>query len=419
LSLYSFAQEGIAYHFYPEIPQQNIINSIVDSATKFSVSGMGYTHLLSNTFSLGETSTVSGNERLIDLDLAKDKLKDINMQEFSAELNVLHLEYYLKNLVLKAGYNQKNLAQVSYPKELYQLMADGNAQFIGQTVSLNPTAEISSYHELYGGFSWQMGKLRVGANLKFISGIANLHTERNAIALTTSDEIYQLEFVTDYEVQTSGILDYNSYDDVLLEFNRAGFNSPFIGNYGYGIDLGLDYFISKETRLFASVQNIGSIKWDLRGTSYKSNGTFNYNGIDIIDYIGIVDEPSFRDSLEALLQVEETDLDYNVATPVSLIAGFQHDLGNGLDFGALINARRISDVLDNAVAVNLRKEIKPWLTLGASYTNRFGTYDNIGLSAMVEYRIFRAFISTENVLSVYDPLGKRNFSVSAGGSIRL
>lgn len=413
------AQEGISYHFYPELAQQNIINSKVDSNLTLSISGFGYTHLLSNTFSLGDVSTVSGNERIIDLDMAKDQLKDNNLQEFSAELNVLHIEYYLSNLSLKAGYNQKNFAQASYPKELYALMADGNVQFIGQTVTLDPSVEISSYHEIYGGFSFQMDKLHLGANLKFLSGIGNLHTEKTNIALSTSDEIYQLEFVTDYEVQTSGVLDYNSYDDIVLEFNRAGFKSPFIGNYGYGIDLGLDYYFNDKSRVFASVQNLGSMTWDLRGTSYKSEGTYAYNGIDIIDYLGIDDEPSFRDSLESLLQVEESDLDYQVATPITITAGIQYDLGNGLDVGALINSRKVAGTSDHAIGLHLRRQFASWLTLGGSYTNRFQTYENIGLSALIKFWRLQGFISTENVLSVYDPLGRRNFSLSGGVSFRF
>jgi len=359
MPLFSSAQEGIAYHFYPELPQQNILNAAKDSTSRYSVSGFGYTHLLSNTISIGDVSTVSGNERTFDLDLARDKIKDHNMQEFSSELNVLHIEYYLNKWTLKAGYNQKNLLQLAYPKELYSLMADGNAQFIGQNVELNPSAEISSAHEIYGGLSIEMSKLSIGANFKFISGIANLHTERNSISLETSEDIYQLTLDTDVELQTSGVLNYTSYDDVILEYKRANFSEMFIGNYGYGVDIGLDYKLDSKSRLFASVQNIGSIKWDLRGTSYTSTGENGYAGIDIVDYLNIDDSASFRDSLEALLKVEETDIDYTVNTPITMLAGIQYDLGGGLDIGVLVSSRTIADQRDNAIGLNVRKQINP------------------------------------------------------------
>ncbi len=414
ISLHLTAQEGMSYHFYPELAQQNILNAKVDSARSYTISAMGYTHILSNGFSLGDVSTLNGNERTIDLDLAKDKINDINLQEFSSELNILHIEYYLKRLTLKAGYNQKNFLQVSYPKELYQLMANGNAQFIGQAVSLDPVSEINAYHEIYLGYGLDFGKLSLGANFKFLSGISNLHTAKNNLQLATSDDIYQLELQADYELQTSGVLNYTSYDDVVLEFNRTGFSSPFIGNYGYGLDLGLDFDLNEDTRIFASVQNLGTIKWDLRGTSYSSEGSFNYDGIDVIDYIRLEDGASFRDSLEALLQVAEADLDYNVSTPVQYLAGLQYYLGNGLDLGALVTSRTIAGENDTAIALHARKKIKPWLTLGSSYTNRFSTYENLGLSAMIEWRNIRALVLTENILSVFDPLGKRNFSLGGG-----
>ncbi len=411
------AQEGISYHFYPEMAQQNIINSVQDSSAKFSVSGMGYTHLLSNSISIGDISILNGNERTIDLDLAKDLIKDQNLQEFSSELNLIHIEYYLDKMTLKGGYNQKNYLQVSYPRELYSLLADGNAQFIGQQVTLSPSAEISALHEFYGGISLQLSNLRIGANLKFISGISNLHTERNLIQLETSDDIYQLGLNTDVELLTSGVLTYNSYDDVILEFNRAGFSGMFLGNYGFGIDLGLDYSLSEKTRVFSSVQNIGSVLWDLRGTSYKSEGESRYEGIDIIDYLGIDDSASFRDSLEALLEVVETDVDYTAATPFTIVAGFQHKLGASFDIGALVNSRSIAGQRDNAIGINIRKQLKNWLTIGSSYTNRFGTYDNVGLSAMIEYKGMKGLVLTENIMSVFDPLGKRNFSLAGGFSI--
>jgi len=410
-------QEGIAYHFYPELSHQNIINPKVDSSLRLSVSAFGYTHLLSNSVSIGDVSVLEGNVRTIDLDLSKDKIKEQNMQEFSAELNVLHLEYYLNNIILKGGYNQKNYLQLSYPKAFYSVMADGNAQFIGQNISLDPHAEITSLHEFYGGFSIQFSKLSLGANLKYLSGISNLHTENNRLELETSDDVYQLQLNTNIELQTSGVLTYNSIDDVLLEFNRAGFSGLFIGNYGYGLDLGVDYNFSKDSRIFASLQNLGSIKWDLRGTSYTSTGEKSYDGIDVIDYIGIDDTASFRDSIESLLEVVESDLDYNVNTPPNLIVGIQYYLGNGIDVGALINSRTIAGDRDNAIGLNIRKEITPWLSIGSSYTNRFNTYENLGISVLLTSRNFKALLSTENMLSVYDPINKRNFSVGGGLSL--
>lgn len=416
-ALHGNAQEGIGYHFYPELPHQNILNPEVDTSVSWTISGSLYNHLISNSITIGEISTLEGNVRTFDFDLGKEKTKSRNIHEFSKETNYLNLQYGLGELLLRGGYNQKSYVQIAYSKELFDLLADGNASFIGQAINLNPNAEVSTIHEFYLGFSKDFSGLRVGANLKFLSGSENLHTQNDEMVLTTADEIYQLAFQNNYELQTAGVLSYNSYDDVVLNYSSGGFSNMFNTNYGFGLDLSLDYYFSDGHRLFASIQDLGSVKWDFQATSYKSVGTFEYAGLDILEYLNTEDDVALQDSLESLLQVEETDMDYSVSTPTTIIAGFQYVLDTKTDVGVLVNARTIANEQEFTLAANVRRRVHKNIQLGVSYNNRLSTYDNLGLSALIDYRNIQLLFVTDNILALIDPIEKRNFSLMLAAAI--
>ena len=61
--------------------------------------------------------------------------------------------------VVQAGHAIRLNSNLTYSKELIQLLWGGNAQFIGQTIQIAPTTNTFDWHEISVGLSRNLGKI--------------------------------------------------------------------------------------------------------------------------------------------------------------------------------------------------------------------------------------------------------------------
>lgn len=203
------------------------------------------------------------------------------------------------------------------PEELARLLYQGNAQYIGQEIALDNEFYGRAWQEVGLGLSRKLGNLSVGARVNFLFGNFDASTAQNQnnLSLYTDEEIYALQFQTDYRVNNSGGFNYNGFDDISFE-NQ----DDFITGRGIGLDLALNY--QTELLQIALVgRNIaGTIDWDTSPVNYTSNGTIDYNGQDFNTLIDN-DNVSFEnlvDSLENVLEFDETNEAYSTRLPTDL-----------------------------------------------------------------------------------------------------
>ena len=209
------------------------------------------------------------------------------------------------------GYNTIGLnlrANVSavIPGSLFQLAKEGpkNATYDISDFS----AHADSYAEIALGHSRQItDKLRVGAKLKFLVGLANIDAEFDKASLTLGEDSWTA--VTNATVQTSikGFT-YQTEDKMRgaegeqtkhTYVSDVDIDNTGINGFGLAVDLGAEYKLNDDWTFSLALIDLGFIKW-------KNNVVASTNGdrtFDTDTYIFNVDDEesnSFENELDRL-----------------------------------------------------------------------------------------------------------------------
>ena len=410
------AQTEQLFHLTRRSPQVVWTNPAMFSPYKTSLGSSSYGSIASNSFSLadfadrvpGEGYTISASNVVDDLNGNQYLTVD---EHFGLLLNIAR-EKYQWGLSFRAV--QSNFALV--PEETVLLLANGNGQFIGESVNIAPDFAISYYNEFAAHGAYKIGNLSLGARARLIIGGVNSSTERNTIELFTNPEYYQLEFTTDYSINTTGLV---TYDPATGNFGIS--DSPFEdfinNNNGFAFDLGATYEVGK-LFLAASATNIGSIRWDGgRSQTFETQGTFVYEGLAFDEF---EDEESFGelvDSLGGILEFQTSDANYVTALPSRYYGSARYDINDKWSTGFLLygEQRRGQFIPGATLAVN--RHFGETFTLGTSLGLRNGSYGNVGLNVDVKLWILHGFLVTDNILGLVNPTGFSTANIRFGANL--
>ena len=410
------AQTEQLFHLTRRSPQVVWTNPAMFSPFKTSVGSSSYVSIASNSFSIadfadripGEGYTISASNIVDDLNGNQYLAID---EQFGLLLNFAR-EKYQWGLSYRAV--QSNFALV--PEETVLLLANGNGQFIGESVNIAPDFAISYYNEFAAHGAYKLGNLSLGARARLIIGGVNSSTERNQIELFTNPEYYQLEFTTDYSINSTGLV---TYDPDTGDFGIS--DSPledFINNNnGFAFDLGATYEMGKFF-FAASATNIGSIRWDgERSQVYESQGTFVYEGLAFDEFEDEEALGDLVDSLGGILQFQTTNTDYVTALPSRYYGSARYDINDKWSTGFLLygEQRRGEFIPGATLAVN--RHFGDVFTLGTSLGLRNGSYSNVGLNVDVKLWILHGFVVTDNILGLVNPTGTSTANVRFGANL--
>lgn len=315
---------------------------------------------------------------------------------------------------------------VDYPKELPQLLLQGNSQFIGETITLDNDIQITGYHSLGFGFGYTFDNLTIGAKAKFLSGFADATTDDNAnsISLYTDPDIYQLTLNSNYILNTASAIDYNNVFNSTLDLNYRFselFTEPFFsGNTGWAFDLGANYEMEKLS-VSASIIDLGRINWNTDADRLTSVTNTQYDGFDISGEItGTGNGGSFQnalDSLEDALDFVKTETTYSSKLPLKTYLSGQYQLTDKYKIGAVYSFEKFRSRSNHAIAIGGNAQFKKWLNVGLTYAIINDRYDNLGTNLTLQTNSFQAFMVTDNIISLFDVGNSQAFGVRFGGSL--
>jgi len=398
------AQMGHNFLQFDDVSGMYQLSPKIDTSSKLTISTTAGVSYLSNSINLGDISTKENGIRLIDFGLGHESLKANNYFNYQNDLNFLHLDYKLSNSsILRFGLNYKSRVQADYTRELFQLLGDGNEQFVGETIPIGAKAHLVAMHQIYLGLQKRVSNFDFTVQLKFISGLNHFRTTNSDISLSTSDDIYQVALASEFNVVTSKALKYNDVDDLSFEFNSIDFSNPFKNNFGYAIDLGVKYHFNKNSFIFINAYDLGSVKWSNLTRTYASNVNTDYEGLDVAEYFETEDEVLLIDSLRSLLQIEETLEDYSSSLSRTIAAGVQYGIND--HWTGTLNVSLLDIAGSNTMYFTLgsQRQLTEQLILGATYSYFGGSHSaglNIGyrpipyLSLRFSTDSFRSLLST-------------------------
>lgn len=355
----------------------------------------------------------------IDLDKWIDRLDDRNTILADIEIYTLSVSYRKNEHQFGLHHASRTFASASYPKQLAEVIAGGNAQFIDQTINIGPSGRALSFQEIGFSYGYHQPTWSVGVRAKWLHGLQHVETMEDRISLYTNPEIYQLTLDVDYRIRQAGILTIEDGDVFLFEPTTPLHKFAFTRNNGWAFDLGASWRFADKWTASTSLMDLGSILWNTNSVEYHSEGSFTYEGVDIRDVLGV---DSFRfeeplDSLRERLGFEESPVTYRTRLPMRWLTTLHYDI-NDKNRLTLIGAYRANEKRTDDVAIAVQWNTQPldWLSLGLQYAIQNDQYDHWGVNAAFDLRWVQFYLWTDNAFHIFR---KDRVHVNGGAGLLL
>lgn len=369
-----------------------------------------------------------GDRTILDLGKAIDKLEPQNEVFYDQRFELLSIGARLPgDIYLQAGFATRLNATVDYPKSLAELFWYGNAPYIGQTLNAGFSANTFDWHELSFGLAHRFGKvLTFGGRAKFLSGISMLVTDENhsAVSVYTDPDIYQLTLNSDYGFHSSRTISAIDTSGLGFDLVRNQLKNGFSSNNGWAFDLGAQLKVGQKLTLDVSVLDLGgSISWKKNTNYFRSQGTFEYNGVEIpgSDIInGTTDSLDFTaalDSLNDVLQFEKSAAEFTTKLPTRIYLGATFQLTERWAVGAVLHHQKSERRSATSVGVNAQWAPVKWISLGAMYSVNDQSAANLGFSLILKPGPVQLFVLSDNALNALTPYGSSAVNFRFGGAV--
>ena len=350
----------------------------------------------------------------IDLDALTDNNSiDINVS------NPIGFGFKKDKWAFNAHYSPTISSQVSFNKDFIGFITQGNAAYTGQTLNLDPRFDLSFYQEFGIGVSREvLGIFNVGVRGKFLLGTLNINTLQSNLALTTSDDIYQLDAAANYQLQLTGLPQINTLDD----FNSIDSNSlSLVGNNGFAFDIGVTMNVGEMLHLGVSVLDIGSINWENNSYQYGLSSEFTFEGVDALDFLSGSNSSNLLDTLNfdniVNLSSNSTTYTTNINTKTYITARLK--LGEKLYLNGVLRNEFTPNGIRTGFGVGAQKQFGKILNVGAMYSIQNNSFANIGANLVLKLGPAQVFIITDNLLPVINQWQVSNTNVRLGANITL
>lgn len=287
------------------------------------------------------------------------------------------------------GINLRTNIGVTVPGSLFRLAKEGPANTTYDISDFNAHAD--AYVELALGHSRKLDdKLRVGAKLKFLIGLANIDADFDKAQLTLGENGFTA--VTNATVQTSikGFT-YQTEDKMRgaegeqtkhTYVNDVDVDGTGVNGFGLAIDLGAEYKLNDDWSFSAAVLDLGFISWS-NNVVASTNGDRTF---DTDTYIFNVDDEksnSFDNELDRLVEGVSTlyELQDNgdqggrtkmLGVTINLGAEYTLPYYRKLTFGALSTTRLQGNY--SWTDLRISANVAPVSIFSAGISGSIGTY---------------------------------------------
>ena len=372
--------------------------------------------------------TGPGYNTLIDTDGSPSRLR---ISEFYAQLsgeNRLESDLAIQTFKIRFGNGAWNLgleheirfhSQTDYPDALVELYVDGNQPWIGQTKQIGPSATIHALNSFGLLFSYQKDNITIGLRPKIYSGTHFGHTPQSSALLYTDPEFYQITLETDYTMHNVGLVAFEGANLFNYQLQTLDQYSLWTKNRGFGLDAGFHLDLNSEWEISAGMTDLGYIKWEDQIQTYSSNETIQYDGIDVLDPLGVeaIDLEGSLDSIKALFDLIEDNNAYTQRfTPHwHGMAQFHPSDRLNLTFQILYNSAYLQ-ALNGGIYASY--QLTPAFKFGGSLSSRYKKL-NLGFHTSWWLRKWVLFLATDNIVNGVNPFSSNHFNVRAGLNFHL
>lgn len=442
-------QQSMTLYSMDRVLQSHFLNPAMESPYRFQIGGLilpiagqlppsMYIGVSNSAFGfsdvLREGTGDKSDKLILDLGAFMKNIDKANHLKLNMDIELLSVGFMVKDRFFTVSITEKIRGGFSVPYDFFDLAINGNASYMRQNKPHDMSdldANLTHYREFaFGGNIYSNDKLSLGARLKFISGKANAETSTNKLHLVTDPEDYKMSIIADMNMKFSlpFYFDYIEYDSdsISIEINEESkdaataknylFNSA---NFGMGIDIGATYKLNEKIELFASINDLGFIKWKTNSQQFIINGTYDdFKGIPVrvegneIKFDDFFD--NFIDSITTELKPELKEESYKTNLNANIYLGGKYKFHKRFNVGVIYRGDFYRKSYLQSLSFMLNADLTNWVSLHASYTMTNKTYLNFGAGVTLKAGPINWFIATDNFSSAIFPEKCRNINIRFG-----
>ncbi|MDY0280991.1 MAG: DUF5723 family protein [Salinivirgaceae bacterium] len=359
-----------------------------------------------------------------------DGLKPINRIDFHTYIDLLHFGFRLNDVFWSFSAVEKIEAGIAFPRDILRLPLYGNANFPDPVIDLsNFGGSVLHYREFGVGANYQYTtELSFGAKAKVLFGMANINMAKTDIQWETDPATSNFQFNADFDINmTQPILDitdlrYDTEGDSLIFENTEKDFDPLsylmnMKNMGVAFDFGATYSPISDVTVYASITDLGFIRWKDQVTNIKAKGQFDFTGLNLNDLLddSINMGDAYIDSLFNMLDLKLSHESYKTTVPLNVYLGGTYNLTDVISFGALYHGRRWFDEFQSAFTISANVNRKGFGAV-LSYTAMKNNMDNLGFGVAFRVGGWQTFIMTNNLLDAIYPQNARDITLRIGSN---
>lgn len=341
----------------------------------------------------------------VDFDVLLDATNPMNRTNLDVTGNLFYIGIKTKNGGYSLFANARVTLDTQYGSDLIEFLANGNANRIGQEISLaNTRANFNAYHEIGIGHTRKFlnERLIIGGRVKRVTGVyhASLAEGATGSIMTDANDYSWTVNVQNGTANTAGFdFHFNSSRYPGNELEDYAISN---GNTGIAFDVGAIFKPFKWLTIEGSVNDIGSIDWTEQVRNYNTQDTeVTFSGVQLRGLEN--SDEVFRDSVESKFISNETrrafttDLTMRSYLAASLNAGKY----NRFTFMAFNN--HAFDEIDPSFAVSYNRSAK-YFTFGVvgSYRNSH-TEVNLGANIAADIGPVQLYLALDNAVIMNKP----------------
>lgn len=322
-----------------------------------------------------------------------------------------------KNWYFTFDVTEKNDLLFSFNRDIFTFMLKGNTDYLGKTFDFGSLGLNGSlYSEFAVGLSKKVNdKLTVGGRVKFLRGIANVNSTKSKMSAYTSADGDRITLHSKQNIRVSAPLKYELSEDDFVDWNSIKLNDDKLltslintRNNGFAVDLGGEYQFMPKLKFYASLLDLGFIRWGSNTHMFKQNTSFDWQGADISNSIN-PDAPGYKeidkafdnllDSLKDNFRFSDHQGNYTTMLHTKLYAGATYEVHKMLNVGGLFKATMLGKTFYPSLTFSANSRLLRNLAASVSYSTMFGSYANIGFGLTAKLGPLQLFVVTDNVLA--------------------